>query len=188
MLDERTSKTCSRCGETKPLSAFLRLAARDLPGRRDPYRPHCKVCRNRARAGVPQAPSAYARFEGRSAGLRNRARRSGEGTGPSARTLALEVGPPSSCYLCGGAIDWHTAHLDHTTPVSRGGTNRPENLAWTCRFCNTAKGSMTVAELLTHAARIVAHLSRGSPVDAGWSVERALTTPVAPRKPRTRAR
>lgn len=36
-----------------------------------------------------------------------------------------------------------TVTLDHRTPVSRGGTNRAQNLLAACATCNTTKGNMT---------------------------------------------
>lgn len=32
-------------------------------------------------------------------------------------------------------------HLDHIVPLSRGGTNWPQNLQWLCASCNLAKGA-----------------------------------------------
>lgn len=39
-----------------------------------------------------------------------------------------------------------TRHLDHVTPLSRGGAHALSNLAWACPACNMAKGSKTLAE------------------------------------------
>lgn len=36
--------------------------------------------------------------------------------------------------------------VEHIIPVSRGGTNRISNLAWSCHDCNQEKGSMTAEE------------------------------------------
>lgn len=36
--------------------------------------------------------------------------------------------------------------VEHIIPVSRGGTNRVSNLAWSCHDCNQEKGSMTAEE------------------------------------------
>jgi 5-methylcytosine-specific restriction endonuclease McrA len=37
-------------------------------------------------------------------------------------------------------------HVDHKQPVSRGGSNWPENLAVTCPTCNLRKSDKTEAE------------------------------------------
>lgn len=42
-----------------------------------------------------------------------------------------------SCAYCGG--DGGT--IDHIVPISRGGDNSPENLAASCRRCNSRKGA-----------------------------------------------
>lgn len=45
-----------------------------------------------------------------------------------------------TCVACGS-----TEHLtvDHILPVSRGGTNEPDNLQCLCRHCNSTKGKRT---------------------------------------------
>lgn len=53
------------------------------------------------------------------------------------------------CAYCGKAISMkrsNDTHLDHIRPISRGGSNWPDNLAFTCRKCNTSKGNKTVEE------------------------------------------
>lgn len=37
-------------------------------------------------------------------------------------------------------------HIEHMTPLSRGGTNDPENIVLSCGPCNLAKGTMTAQE------------------------------------------
>ena len=49
------------------------------------------------------------------------------------------------CAYCG--ITLHNEyHVDHTIPISRGGSNNPSDLALTCPFCNLSKKDKTVAE------------------------------------------
>ena len=51
------------------------------------------------------------------------------------------------CCYCG--IDQGQGRkfeVEHIIPVSRGGTNRVSNLAWSCHDCNQEKGSMTAEE------------------------------------------
>lgn len=43
-----------------------------------------------------------------------------------------------SCDQCGATKDLTT---DHIRPISRGGTNAPENLRTLCRRCNSARGN-----------------------------------------------
>lgn len=61
------------------------------------------------------------------------------------------------CYFCG--TEMTTAHarmtqeenrrlatVEHKTPLSRGGTNNPDNLVLACLQCNMSKGNKTVNE------------------------------------------
>lgn len=53
------------------------------------------------------------------------------------------------CAYCGVPIFWHVkgdVHVDHMTPVSRGGLNTVDNLALSCETCNKQKWSYTVSE------------------------------------------
>ena len=49
------------------------------------------------------------------------------------------------CYYCGKKIEKRKT-IDHKTPVSRGGTNKLENLCICCQSCNSSKGNKTEAE------------------------------------------
>lgn len=59
-----------------------------------------------------------------------------------------------TCYLCKKPIDMQlkffnkitSEHLEHKTPLSRGGTNDYENLGIACSRCNIRKKDKTVAE------------------------------------------
>ena len=45
------------------------------------------------------------------------------------------------CYLCSNPMLFDSFELDHLVPVSRQGTNEPENLAVCCLFCNRSRGT-----------------------------------------------
>jgi rubredoxin len=46
------------------------------------------------------------------------------------------------CQMCGvTAKDGATLEIDHIHPVSKGGTNEPDNLQVLCRECNAGKGA-----------------------------------------------
>ena len=46
------------------------------------------------------------------------------------------------CQMCGvTAKDGATLEIDHIHPVSKGGTNDPDNLQVLCRDCNAGKGA-----------------------------------------------
>lgn len=46
------------------------------------------------------------------------------------------------CFYCGEPA----TTVDHLQPISRGGTDNPENLVASCSGCNGAKGDRTPAE------------------------------------------
>ena len=45
------------------------------------------------------------------------------------------------CVKCGATQAQTTLHIDHKTPVSKGGTNDPSNLQTLCEKCNLGKGT-----------------------------------------------
>ena len=44
------------------------------------------------------------------------------------------------CYWCHAKVG-DTYHIDHVIPLSRGGSNGPDNLVISCPFCNISKGN-----------------------------------------------
>jgi 5-methylcytosine-specific restriction endonuclease McrA len=58
----------------------------------------------------------------------------------------LSVDGYVTCYYCEKEVPDYEAHLEHKTPVSRGGTNKHSNLALACPECNFEKGSKTEKE------------------------------------------
>jgi len=51
-----------------------------------------------------------------------------------------------TCYLCLLPVPFGKDHLEHKTPLSRGGTNDYNNLAIACQKCNCKKHNKTEAE------------------------------------------
>jgi len=51
-----------------------------------------------------------------------------------------------TCYLCSKPIPFGKDHLEHKTPLSRGGTNEYNNLGVACQKCNCKKHTKTVEE------------------------------------------
>lgn len=62
----------------------------------------------------------------------------GSHTADDARDIFERQG--GTCLYCGKRLD-KAAHLDHFIPLSRGGRNSRENLAWACSSCNRSKGA-----------------------------------------------
>ncbi len=46
------------------------------------------------------------------------------------------------CLYCGGAA----THIDHVTPLDKGGTDEPDNLVAACAACNLRKGTKNARE------------------------------------------
>lgn len=46
------------------------------------------------------------------------------------------------CACCGKKLTTKTMTMDHIIPISRGGTNEPENLIALCEPCNKQKGNL----------------------------------------------
>ncbi len=54
------------------------------------------------------------------------------------------------CFYCGKGVSFKDATIDHTTPLSRGGTWDDSNLKITCMNCNLRKANRTMSEYLDH--------------------------------------
>jgi 5-methylcytosine-specific restriction endonuclease McrA len=142
-----TTKRCSRCGETKPLTAFFRDPQRSAhPQAQERVRAHCKVCHNATRR-----PVKATRWHSIAVGIRRRGGR------PSLPLLREGLGEPRICYLCGASLSWDMAVVDHVVPVSRGGGHDLANLRWAHRRCNYAKGDQLLDDFLAMVAAIYAH-------------------------------
>jgi len=68
--------------------------------------------------------------------------------GKLTRQLVEQVRASSGniCPYCNKPIT--VGHIDHIVPVSRGGTNLMDNLAWVCAPCNQSKNSHSLLEFL----------------------------------------
>lgn len=55
---------------------------------------------------------------------------------------AMLLSQSSRCYWCCILLDNKNYHIDHVYPLSRGGTNWPENLRAACPACNRQKHTM----------------------------------------------
>ena len=51
-----------------------------------------------------------------------------------------------TCYLCLNRIEFGKDHLEHKTPLSRGGDNKYSNLDVSCQKCNLSKHDKTEEE------------------------------------------
>ncbi len=59
------------------------------------------------------------------------------------------------CYYCGEPVTETNVTLDHFIPVSKGGTNKKENLKTSCLLCNSIKSGKTYEEAIPHLYRSI---------------------------------
>lgn len=57
------------------------------------------------------------------------------------------------CFYCKTPLVFWQVIVEHKTPLSRGGTNKYENLAAACWSCDSKKGSMTAEEFMAAAPK-----------------------------------
>ena len=82
------------------------------------------------------------------------------GTKNKEALFALQNG---RCMYCGRKMGLAYLHVDHKTPVSRGGTNRLSNLHLLCSACNTRKGNMSDGEFRRKYELAPAREAKGPP-------------------------
>ncbi len=155
-------RTCSSCGEVKPLGDFKR------DGRKpDGCSSFCKECgrrqaaewRKRSRAHIavykktrarhlPATPAsnaakkrwAAANPEKMRVHWRNKhaRKRAAEGKYTHKDIAGLMAAQRGKCAYCRDSLR-PGYHVDHIHPLSRGGSNWPRNLQLLCKTCNLAK-------------------------------------------------
>ena len=81
------------------------------------------------------------------------------------------------CFYCGRRLRDMRFHVDHRIPISRGGSNKPENLACACARCNIAKGGLTEAEFLVRRA------ANGASRGGGRHGHPSFPSPKSPGRP-----
>jgi hypothetical protein len=62
--------------------------------------------------------------------------------------LSLHMSQDGKCYLCSNIMEEY--HVEHKVPLSRGGTNLPDNIALSCPTCNQSKHTKTVEEYIEY--------------------------------------
>lgn len=88
-----------------------------------------------------------------------------EGEHTGADVVRLWHRQRGECVRCGGRFgkrpDDGGYHVDHVTPLSRGGSNWPRNLQLLCPTCNVQKNDKTPAEYTLYLRRLEAATSAG---------------------------
>lgn len=151
---------CAKCHDWKPIKDFVvgiggrphsycKPCSSDWfaerngtdPEKRVPYRPAYKLS--------PEQKKRNKREANRINHLRRRAAGKPPNKYEIGRLLCYQDARCAYCkQLLSGAY-----HIDHKTPVSRGGTNDIDNLHITCPRCNMRKGAMTHEEFLVSKKR-----------------------------------
>jgi 5-methylcytosine-specific restriction endonuclease McrA len=165
-------KICSKCKQTKELDQFGKQKTKKASGEVY-YRPTstCLECRRSDSAQWrKENPEKYTQsvkernkklyaelktdfFALKAEGLNRRARKSNVYVYVTPEELK-QLGHPEVCYLCGDKFNANEgrqmkAELDHITPLSRGGENKVDNLAWIHGYCNRYfKNHFTIDEML----------------------------------------
>lgn len=169
------TKRCSRCGQDLPASEYhtdLRPDYLAKGWRDDGLTSWCKRCRASWVASRKDDVSRYnAEYYRRNrdrrinqvheyqrqhpeakrvAANRRRARTNGSSGRHSAQDLRdIYAQQEGRCYYCAvGPISRRAGHFDHVVPLSRGGSNGPENIVFACEPCNRAKHTRTLEEFL----------------------------------------
>lgn len=77
--------------------------------------------------------------------------RDAEGTHTADDIRSIHEQQEHKCAVCGEDTS-EEYHVDHVVPISRGGSNWPDNLQILCPLCNTRKGAKTQEEFLLYLA------------------------------------
>lgn len=138
-LQEAIMKRCKKCGELKPedTTHFNMLPSGS-------YRGTCKACmRANTKKHYDKNPQ---RVMDRVAKY-NRQKKSAEGFCSDIDAMGIRNQQNDRCLYCG--VNLHGGgELDHKTPVSKGGDNWPENMAWACTTCNRDKYNKAAEEFM----------------------------------------
>ena len=125
------TRTCSKCGETKPLTR--KFFSGNTP-KRPRFEQQCRVCK---RAG-------HKRWESTQDSGRRRGSTVKATIAPTdiARMMHAQNG---QCVYCAKKLGTEYA-IDHKVPRSRGGDDASSNLHLTCAWCNGEKYNRTHEE------------------------------------------
>jgi len=130
-------KKCSRCRVVKPASQFHRDKSR-----LDGCSSYCKPCvRTHVNNFYRRNPDG---FKDR-ASLRKARKRAATVETVSRREVYRRGG--GRCYMCLEPIAFEDMHLEHATPLSRGGSHSYQNCRPSCESCNLSKGAKTFEEV-----------------------------------------
>ncbi len=150
-------KQCGKCGKWKPHEAFsisnkandgLQHKCKDC---NHIYHAEHKTERNQYFAKYRKNHLEKRHMSNRAGSHNRRARlRSAGGSLMTSDLKAIRAAQTDKkgrlrCWYCGIRIS-DTPHIEHKIPLSRGGSNGPENICYSCSDCNLRKSTKTLAE------------------------------------------
>lgn len=106
--------------------------------RREFHRMNADKIRNRVRTWRKDNPDKVRVLAVASAHGRRARKRQATGTHTAADIRAQYDSQRGKCWYCGKKVG-DKYHVDHRVPLSRGGSNAPENLVVSCPACNMSK-------------------------------------------------
>ena len=98
------------------------------------HRAQCNATARRWKAANPLRVSGHNHF------YRSR-KRGAEGRFSAVDIKNIRDAQRNCCGYCQTSFDHRKAHIDHITPLSKGGTNWPRNLQLLCERCNLTKNN-----------------------------------------------
>lgn len=114
--------------------------------------PDRETLRRRHKAWRDKNPGKYSHYSPGRNSIRRARLRGASGQYSAADVIQKLFDQDGKCFWCGVDLDGNF-HVDHVIPLSRGGSNGPENIAMTCPSCNLSKGSKTPDEFLRFKSR-----------------------------------
>lgn len=130
-LDHPGLRRCTKCGQGNPATLEFFGMVKNKKG----LHPQCRKCvSKRYRSWKENNPEKL-----RVLANRRRARElQAEGSHTAADVRAQYKSQKGKCWYCGKKVG-DKYHVDHRVPLSRGGSNAPDNLVVTCPRCNLSK-------------------------------------------------
>jgi 5-methylcytosine-specific restriction endonuclease McrA len=147
-------KRCTKCGERYPATAEFFTRNKNLPMGLSPW---CRICHKTSsqkyrlehKARILENNRAYRKAHPhvhRASINRRRVRKmAGVSVEPFDEHIQL-MRQKSRCYYCGKKLVAY--HIDHVIPLSRGGTDHPDNKVLACPSCNLKKNDKLPHEWL----------------------------------------
>lgn len=137
LLAALTPKRCSACGKTKPVNLFCRSRAN-----KDGRSIYCRQCSVQRTARWKSSNPGKVADSMRIQNGKRRVALKGGSLGKVSAALVRTIGDAQRwrCAYCPSSIR-KRYHLDHITPLARGGAHEARNLQLTCPPCNSSKAA-----------------------------------------------